>query len=191
MDSEADLKIDLILGNFPTPYFPITLTVSATMTKVVHVADEVESTEESDDEIRVSRSLYENSIVLGYINLEKLSMKSTTKKTATPEVAVTPATVTIEHPHRNLQLVHGGLELKLANVIPQKYGMVTVSMAITAIAPASDVKNTFKQIITDCDEMIREEMTNMASKLGGVTPFTAAEEQAAIAQAAKAESTTT
>lgn len=178
MESDPAVTLDLIRRHAPTPYYPVVFRVHATMSKVV----ETEKGASEEEPIRVSRNLYSATRVLGYLNMEKLLMA---KKTD-----VTPAAAIIEHPHLDFCLVRGWLGMKLPDVIPAKYGMVEIGMSIEGIARKDAVKETFSAIVDDCKEGIQEEMKKLALELGGTTPFTAAEEKAAIDQARAASGDT-
>ncbi len=171
MESAPAVALDLIRQHTPTPYFPVVFRVHATMSKIV----ETEKGASEEEPVRVSRHLYSATRIVGYLNLEKLLMA---KKTT-----VTPATAIIEHPHLDLCVVRGWLGMKLPDVIPAKYGMVEIGMSIEAITRKDSVKETFASIVDDCKESIQDEMKKLAVELGGTTPFTAAEEKAAIEQA--------
>jgi len=158
-DQRIGLSFDLGLNS--APEFPITMQIDAWATLGVRVED-------IDDysTITVSRSLYHTHEILGILSVESFPM-------AENQV----------HPHAHLAVVESGLEFKLPNVIPQKYGMVTASVSIRMITDAKHIPETANRIFTECQHIIENRMEQLAAELGGAAPFTAEEIQQAVQEA--------
>lgn len=133
------------------------------------------------DRIKARRVLYNATVLVGKLNVETVRMAGQSK---TPK-PVTPETVKIDHPYADLRVVRGGFEIKLADVIPQKYGMVTAMFQITALTHKDDVVGMSESIFNDSQAVIETQMKRLAATLGGATPFTPEEQAAAVAAASK------
>lgn len=135
----------------------------------------------SEDKIKARRVLYNETVLVGKLNVETIRMVGEAK---TPE-PLTPETTKIDHPYADLRVVRGGFEIKLADIIPQKYGMVTAFFHISALTHKNDIVGMSESIFHDSQAVIETQMKRLAATLGGVTPFTKEEQAAAVTAASK------
>jgi hypothetical protein len=175
-DDPASFGLELELDDFPYPYFPVILWVCAVAEKTVETGDAP-----SDDRIKARRVLYTASVLVGKLNVETIRMAGEAKTPTT----VTPEATKIDHPYADLRVVRGGFEIKLADIVPQKYGMVTAFFHISALTHKNDVVRMSESIFHDSQAVIETQMKRLAATLGGVTPFTNEEQAAAVAAASK------